>query len=99
VIVQPAQLMVARRLVWMAGRAVATIVESIELMNSAVATIPKMSRRDGPGSPADGTCKPTECSIATVVTLPNDCGQAFRRILAETPARPLAKGGRSLPSR
>ena len=40
--VQPAQLMVVRRLVWIAGRAVATMVVSIELMNSPTATIPKI---------------------------------------------------------
>jgi len=61
--------------------AVATIVASIELMNSPTSTIPKTSRRDGPGSPADGACKPTERSIATVVSLPNDCDGGFRRAL------------------
>src|SRR5580698_3559113 len=75
--------MVARRLVWIAGRAVATIVVSIELMNSATATIPKISRRDGLGSPADGACKPTECSIATVVSLPNDCGDLSSGVVSK----------------
>ena len=40
--VQPAQLMVVRRLSWIADRAVATIVASIELMNSPTATIAKI---------------------------------------------------------
>ena len=71
-IVQPAQLMVVRRLVCIAGRAVATIVVSIELMNNPTATIAKISRRDDPGAPGDGACSPAGCSIATIVSLPNE---------------------------
>jgi hypothetical protein len=72
-----AQLMVVLRLVWIARRAVATIVASIELMNSPTATIPKISPRVGPGSPADGACMPAEYSIAKVVSLSNDCDLAW----------------------
>ena len=71
--VQPAQLMVVRRLSWIADRAVATIVASIELMNSPTATIAKIRWRDGPGPGVDGAAsRPAECSIATVVSLSND---------------------------
>src|SRR5580704_10127741 len=48
VMVHPAQLIDARRLLWIAGSAVATIVRSTAPMNSAIATIPKMSRGEGP---------------------------------------------------
>src|ERR1700761_8932281 len=64
--------MVARRLVWIADRAVATIVVSIELMNKPTATIAKIRWREGPGSPGVRAATPTESSIATVVSLPND---------------------------
>ncbi len=56
--VQPAQFIVVRRLMCVAERAVATMVESIEVMNSPTATIPKISRRDGLRLSADVACKP-----------------------------------------
>jgi hypothetical protein len=69
---------------------VATIVASIELMNSPTATIAKIRWRDGPGSPGDGVAAtPAECSIATVVSLSNDPRLAGR---ASAGARTWAPG-------
>ena len=54
--VHPAQLIEACKLRWIAGRAVATIVRSTVPMKSAIATIPKTTRDEGPTRTAGGDC-------------------------------------------